>query len=134
MYPALKPVEETDTFGSVIRECRHRVGLTQRDVAERVGVNYTYICKVEKDALPAPSEATIERLAELYGVLPDYLMMFSRHVPKSLKRRLETAPLAFCRLVTLLGTDDLTGAQIDQMLRIAQVARIDSSTTSDRRD
>lgn len=117
MIAALKPVEETDTFGSIIRECRRNIGMTQRDVAARVGIDYTYLSKLENDQLEPPSEATIERLAEVYCVQPEYLLMFTHRVPKSLKAKVRAGSLDLSRLVVLLGQRQLSDEQVSQMLR-----------------
>jgi transcriptional regulator with XRE-family HTH domain len=52
------------TFGNLIRQARKAKELSQRDLAKLVGVNYTYLSKLENDhAGTPPSEEVIERLA-----------------------------------------------------------------------
>lgn len=53
------------TFGKSIRKLRKANGLTQRSLAEEVGVDFTYISKIENDRLDhTPSIKTIRKLAE----------------------------------------------------------------------
>lgn len=52
------------TFGKLIRKARKEKGLSQRELAKLVGVNYTYLSKLENDhAGTPPSEEVIEKLA-----------------------------------------------------------------------
>lgn len=51
------------TFGKLIRQARKDKGLSQRELAKLVEVNYTYLSKLENDhAGTPPSEDVIERL------------------------------------------------------------------------
>ncbi|MFH0768312.1 MAG: helix-turn-helix domain-containing protein, partial [Chloroflexota bacterium] len=58
-------MEETRKFGARIKELRVQLHLTQRQLAEKVGVDFTYLSKIETGALPPPSEKVILRLAEV---------------------------------------------------------------------
>lgn len=52
------------TFGKIIRQARKDKGLSQRELAKLVGVDYTYLSKLENDrAGYPPSEDVIYRLA-----------------------------------------------------------------------
>lgn len=52
------------TFGQLIRQARKQKGISQRELALKVDVNYTYLSKLENDhAGTPPSEDVIERLA-----------------------------------------------------------------------
>ncbi len=51
-------------FGQRIRELRKKKDLTQRDLAQRVSVDFSYISKIENNKLEhTPSVETIVRLA-----------------------------------------------------------------------
>jgi transcriptional regulator with XRE-family HTH domain len=53
------------TFGSLIRQARKDKGLSQRELAKKVGVNYTYLSKLENDhAGTPPSEEVITKIAD----------------------------------------------------------------------
>ena len=53
------------SFGKFLRRLRKKSKKTQRDLAREVGVNFTYLSKVENDApgFSTVSEATLKRLA-----------------------------------------------------------------------
>lgn len=52
-----------DSFAAAIREARRSKGLTLRSLAERVGIDFTYLSKLENKRDDAPAEETIRRLA-----------------------------------------------------------------------
>lgn len=53
------------SFGKLIRQARKDKDLSQRDLAKLVGVNYTYLSKLENDhAGTPPSEEVIHKIAE----------------------------------------------------------------------
>jgi len=54
----------SETFGSIIRRSRKQKEYSQRELAKLVGVNYTYLSKLENDhAGYPPSEDVIDLLA-----------------------------------------------------------------------
>ena len=62
-----------DTFGQRLHILRTRHGLRQTDLAEKIGVCSTHICRYER-GLSQPSVHTLKRLSELFGVSNDYLL------------------------------------------------------------
>lgn len=56
------------SFGTAIRDARRAKGLTQRFVAGQVGIDFTYLSKLENDRGDRPSEETIRRLARTLGL------------------------------------------------------------------
>ena len=67
--------DEEKTFGEVIRRLRGERGLTQRDVAERLGINFTYLSKLENDRGERPGEETVRKLAEILRADAEELMV-----------------------------------------------------------
>ena len=67
LHTARAPGPVTMTFGEKIRSLRRDNKLSQRDLAGRVGLNFTYLSKIENGKLDFagfPSEETILKLAE----------------------------------------------------------------------
>jgi len=56
---------ESMEFGARLRQLRNRAGLSQRKLADRVGIDYSYLSKIENGVIPPPSEQVIRRLAEV---------------------------------------------------------------------
>lgn len=76
------------TFGKKLQELRRSKGLSQRELAERVGVDFSYISKVENDRLPPPAAETIESICRELDVAPDELMGLTDKLPTDLRQLL----------------------------------------------
>jgi HTH-type transcriptional regulator, competence development regulator len=63
------------TFGERIRNLRKARGLTQREFAEQLRIDFTYVSKIEngRNDIP-PSEQLITRMAVLFGVEANELL------------------------------------------------------------
>lgn len=62
------------SFSEAIFYLRTEAGYTQRELADALGVNFTYISKIENDKLTImPSEKLIKKMAELLGGNSEYL-------------------------------------------------------------
>jgi transcriptional regulator with XRE-family HTH domain len=94
-------------LGKKIRELRLKKGATQEELAAEVGVDGTYISKIEKDRLPySPSAETLRLIAKALD--SDALDLFSlaQRTPPELQGFL-TTPHA-TDLLRLLGRSDLS--------------------------
>jgi transcriptional regulator with XRE-family HTH domain len=101
------------TFGQRIRQLRKAKNFNQSELADKVGINFTYLSKIENDRLASsefPSEETIKKLAKALEADADELMLMARKVPDSIKRRVIERPDAFRKFAAL---DDKT---IDKLL------------------
>ena len=82
------------TFGERLRELRKQSGLSQRDLAERVDIDFTYLSKIENQRVAPPSEAVIGKLAhELANTLrlgetelADELILLAGKIPSDIAR------------------------------------------------
>jgi transcriptional regulator with XRE-family HTH domain len=78
-------MERIVELGIKIRSVRRERGLTQEELAKRIGVNYTYISKIEKGRLPyTPSQETLRLLAQALEVNPLELLDLAEKVPDEL--------------------------------------------------
>jgi transcriptional regulator with XRE-family HTH domain len=101
------------TFGQKIRELRRAKNLGQRAVAEGVGINFTYLSKIENDRVDFaafPSEPTIRKLAEVLEADVNELLLMAEKIPDYIRRRVLERPDAF-RIIAEL--DDRT---LDEVL------------------
>jgi DNA-binding XRE family transcriptional regulator len=55
----------------LIRQARQRLGLTQREFAEKLGVDFTYISKIENERVPASKPLLRNLLTLLAAVRAD---------------------------------------------------------------
>jgi len=83
-------------FGEILREKRRALGLSQRRLAELVGVDFSYISKLENNRLAAPAAETIARIAEMLSCPPEELLAAARKFPDGLNTTLaQPAALRF---------------------------------------
>ena len=93
-----------DVFGHHIRS--RREGLRQQDrryslrqVAERVGIEPSYLSKVERSEVAPPSERTILRLAEDLGEDGDTLLALAGKVSSDLQDVIRKRPEVFAKVI-----------------------------------
>ncbi|MCH8291843.1 helix-turn-helix transcriptional regulator [Candidatus Poribacteria bacterium] len=111
----------TNTFGQKLKEIRRSKGVTQRDLAEKVGVDFTYISKVENDRNPPPAADTIVKICEGLGVPPDGLLAMTGKMPTPIKEiiRENPAALQFLRQAqTMTLTADEWGMLTQQLKQL----------------
>ena len=104
------------TFGQKIRSLRKAKHLSQRDLATRAKVNFSYISKIENENLDFgdyPSEELILKLAKIFEADADDLLILAKKVPECVRRRVIQRPDVFCRLSRL---DDETLDRIMSVL------------------
>ena len=75
-----------------------------RKVAERVGVEPSYLSKVERGEVAPPSEEKIVRLAEDLGENPDVLLAMAGKVSGDLQEIIRRRPRLFAELLRELKT------------------------------
>ena len=88
-------------FGEQVRQLRKAKNLTLRGLAGRVGVDFTYLSKIECGRLDFgdyPGEGLIVKLAKALGAEEEELMPMAEKVPESIRRRVIQRPDAFPQL------------------------------------
>lgn len=91
-------------FGERVRELRLEKLLTQRALADRLGVSFTYVSKVENEKLhfgDYPSAKFIHRLAEELEADENELLLLADKVPADIRQRIRERPEAFRRIAKL---------------------------------
>ncbi|MQA65355.1 MAG: helix-turn-helix domain-containing protein [Alphaproteobacteria bacterium] len=95
------------SFGNHIRELREKRrkadrAFSLRQVAGRVGIEPTYLSKIERGELAPPSEATTRRLAVELGDDPDVLLAMAGKVSSELLDIIRKRPQMFSELIRQL--------------------------------
>ena len=113
------------TIGQRIREIRKSRNLTQRELADRVGINFTYLSRVENDRLDdeqTPREETLQRIAKALRTDPDELLLLAKRIPDAYRYRILSQPGVFRKLLNLSDTalEELI-QQIEQTGRTSSV-------------
>jgi HTH-type transcriptional regulator, competence development regulator len=110
--------EEAASFGRVIRRLRRDKGLTQRQAADELGIDFTYLSKLENDRGEPPGEELVRRMAKLYDADPEYLLALAGKVPPELRSR----ALEDQRFATLLRRlPDLPEEKLKKIYRNADI-------------
>jgi HTH-type transcriptional regulator, competence development regulator len=100
-------MSERDTLGSFLRERREELRATDRaysvrQVAGRVGVEPSYLSKVERGEASPPSEETLIRLAGELKVDADLLLALAGKVSSDLQETIRRRPQLFAELIRQL--------------------------------
>src|SRR5687768_9514336 len=97
------------TFGERLRQLRREQHLNQRTLAARVGIDFTYLSKIENGRLDPPSADTIVKLAQALGANPDELLLLAYKVPQDLIPIITRSPQwpMFLRSIRDLRDDEL---------------------------
>ena len=83
-----------------MRENDRRFSL--RQVARRIGVEPSYLSKIERGQVAPPSEATTVRLAKELGEDPDVLLAMAGKVSGDLQEIIRKRPVLFAELIRQL--------------------------------
>lgn len=93
------------SFGDFIRERRIEKqqaegnAFSLRQVAFRIGVEPSYLSKIERGLEPRPSEQTTKTLARVLGEDPDVLLAMAGKVSSDLQEIIRKRPKLFSQLI-----------------------------------
>ncbi len=92
------------SFGKFIREKREKLRkkdstFSLRQVAQRIGVEPSYLSKVERGDQPPPSEEKIKALAKELNENPDILLAMAGKVSTDLQEIIKHRPELFSQLI-----------------------------------
>jgi HTH-type transcriptional regulator, competence development regulator len=116
-------MNETGSLGEFIRTRReelraHDVAYSVRQVAERLGIEPSYLSKVERDIGSPPSEETLVRLAAELDVDADVLLALAGKVSQDLRDAIRKRPQLFGQLIR-----ELRDMPDSAMLRLVREVR-----------
>lgn len=96
------------TFGQYLREQRRKASISQRELASRVSVDFSYISKLENDRLPPPSAKTVIAIADVLGTPRDEILARVGKIPDEVEEAIGTSPGAqsFLQEAQLLRPSD----------------------------
>lgn len=120
-------------FGKRIRELRKGGGdghISLRDLAQRVGIDFTYLSKIENGKVPPPSNEVIEKLARELGVDLEELLALAAKVSQEDLREAVAQDHRIGVLFRKLQSRDLTEEQLERMISIAVLSESDDTTDS----
>jgi HTH-type transcriptional regulator, competence development regulator len=109
-------------FGQYLRDLRKRAGLSQRELAQQAGIDFTYLSKIENNRVDPPAEATIRALARAVGGDADDLLARARKMPPDLKRLVAGGSAEKTLLLRRIAQTPLSAERVQRMLRLLDEA------------
>ena len=109
-----------ETFGQKIKRLRKAKRITQLELAERIGVDFTYVSKIENDrTMRSPAESTIRKIAGVLGTNPDELILLANKIPQNLQETIVQDSLAVDFLRTVPKFNATERAEISKFIERA---------------
>ena len=84
-------MNDIEKIGERIKRERLAIKLTQKELADRVGVGVPHISKVEAGR-ENPSDELLEKIAGVFGLDPDELLLAAGRVPDEFVEKLAADP------------------------------------------
>ena len=111
------------SFGKLVRKTRLQAQAKDRQyslrkTAERIGIQPSYLSKIERGELPPPGEAVICKLAEDLGLDADVLLAMAGKVSSELQEVVRNRPELFGALLR-----ELKSAPDHAVLRLVREVR-----------
>lgn len=106
-------------FGEALREIRRNAGLSQRDLAERASLDFSYISKLENDRIPPPAADTVVRMCNVLGVPSDQLLSLVGKIPSDVQETVSGSQAAqqFLRQAQLAQLTDAEWVELTRHLQ-----------------
>jgi transcriptional regulator with XRE-family HTH domain len=87
------------TFGQRLRELRKAKSLNQKELADKVGIDFTYLSKLENDRMSPPREKTILAIAKVLDADSDELLALANKIPSDLTKKVDLETIRLLRSV-----------------------------------
>jgi transcriptional regulator with XRE-family HTH domain len=117
------PDRDFSAFARYLRELRKKRDMTLRDLGDVAGLDFTYLSKIENDAVSVPSENAIIRLATALRATPaetaKLIEKSNQHRETPIESKVPESREAEL-LVRRIYKGDLTARQMRQMLDLVQ--------------
>jgi len=108
-----------EEFGPALRDRRRAVGLSQRELAARTSLDFSYISKVENGRMPPPAADTIVSICRVLNCAPEALLALTRKIPSAVHQTVSSSPAAqqFLREAQEMSLTDQEWARLLPTLR-----------------
>jgi transcriptional regulator with XRE-family HTH domain len=107
------------TFGQRLRELRRDAGVTQRELAQRTNLDFSYISKLENDRNPPPAADTIVRICEALSIPAERLLALKGRLPSEIQETVagNVAAQEFLRVTHTLGLSQSDWKHLSEQAR-----------------
>jgi transcriptional regulator with XRE-family HTH domain len=107
-------------FGEHLRALRKGAGLSQRELAARAGIDFTYLSKIENGRVDPPGETTLRALARALGADAEDLLARARKMPRDLKQLVAQGSPEKAMLLRRIAQTPMTSERVARMLRLLE--------------
>lgn len=98
-----------ESLGSVIKQGREDVGLSQRDLARKLGVSHPFISKLEAGKTKSVSLDLLDRIAATLGIDRINLRCYAGRIPEPIVDEV-------ARQIVARGSVSITMAELDFLI------------------
>lgn len=106
------------TFGEALREYRRASGMSQRELAERIGVDFSYISKLENGRLPPPAADTVVGICGALRIPAEEMLALTGKLPSDIQQTVSTSKAAqqfLHEAQTMRLTDEQWGRMVEKL-------------------
>jgi transcriptional regulator with XRE-family HTH domain len=82
------------SFGAMLREKRRAAGVSQRELAKKIGIDFSYISKLENDRLAPPAAETIVAICEILEIPAEELLSAAGKIPDDVQKSISESKVA----------------------------------------
>ena len=104
-----------NSFGEYMRTIRKSRGMLQRKLATEIGVDFSYICKIENN-LNSPSDDVLIRIADVLQVDIEEMMRHAERLTPDLRKMIFNNPDVF-KIIRDIEKNNLTYTQFQSMIK-----------------
>ena len=107
------------SFGEMVKKKRREAGFSQRELAERAGLDFSYISKIENGRLPPPAADTVVHLCRIMKTPAEELLALTKKLPSEVQQTISSSVAAqdFLRAVQTMKLTDTEWKQLTGALR-----------------
>lgn len=87
-------IQDAASFGIALRECRRAAGLSQRELADQAGLDFSYISKIENGRMPPPAADTVVGICRVLGVRAEELLALTGKIPSEVQQAVSSSSAA----------------------------------------
>ena len=102
-----------------MRAARHQIGVTQRQLARRLGLSESFYARIEK-CQALPSVPTLVKIVDALGLSVDYLFGFTHYDPQRWTVKVVKEPPAIVRIVDRAREDPLFRRTVVMLLKLCK--------------
>lgn len=109
----------SNTFGNVLREYRRAAGISQRELAQKANLDFSYISKIENGRTPPPAADTIVLICRILNMEPEELLALTGKIPSEVHADISSSKAAqeFLRTAKEMKLSDTEWSEITQSLK-----------------